>query len=447
MKTTLTSIVYAAGAGTIVLFACSAIAVQSKPASKAILPEAISIVFTGEQNGHLTPCGCAKPMLGGLPRRSSFMKTASNSSALVSVENGDIVETIGRQNELKAETTVEALNKLDYAVLNLGEKDFQLGIPFLRSLQSRFKGVVLSANALGEDNSPIFKPFALVRKEINGGLRKVAIIGVISAQFAENVTPFNPELRIENPEKSIERVKQEMVSASDFRVLLYHGSKAEAQDLARQFPIFDLVVFSHEGDHPVDAETDGKSVLASAGQDGKYVGVAKLMTGKLPEVSYTELAPIFADEAEVQQIKLAYLERVNAEDLLAKVPKSPIPGGKAYMGGAACKTCHGAPHKIWVSSPHSHAMQSLKEVNEDRDPECVACHVVGLDRQSGYVNREKTPHLLDVGCESCHGPASAHLKNPTTKMGKVGAAACAPCHIPQHSPTFDFQKFWPKIKH
>src|SRR5260370_36629311 len=93
---------------------------QPKPRAAITL----GIAFTGEQNGQLTPCGCAKPMMGGLPRRSSYLKSLASTNVLIPVENGDIVETIGRQNELKAETTIEALNKMGYAAINLGEEEF-----------------------------------------------------------------------------------------------------------------------------------------------------------------------------------------------------------------------------------------------------------------------------------------------------------------------------------
>ncbi len=57
------------------------------------------------------------------------------------------------------------------------------------------------------------------------------------------------------------------------------------------------------------------------------------------------------------------------------------------------------------------------------------------------------PSLENVGCESCHGPASRHEQDPKIAMGKVGMQACLQCHIPQQSPNFDFAKYGIKIKH
>src|SRR5690349_3425231 len=35
----------------------------------------LSLVWTGDQNGHLEPCGCAKPQLGGMLRRAGFLQS------------------------------------------------------------------------------------------------------------------------------------------------------------------------------------------------------------------------------------------------------------------------------------------------------------------------------------------------------------------------------------
>ncbi|SVE53603.1 uncharacterized protein METZ01_LOCUS506457, partial [marine metagenome] len=59
-----------------------------------------------------------------------------------------------------------------------------------------------------------------------------------------------------------------------------------------------------------------------------------------------------------------------------------------------------------------------------------------------------TPHLKNVQCENCHGPARVHLENskihPANKEPK---SVCVNCHHGSHSPMFNFGTYWPKIKH
>jgi hypothetical protein len=412
--------------------------------------ETFSVVLTGELNGHITPCGCSKPMLGGLPRRASYLRSLGEKSAVVRIENGDLTEALGRQDELKAETIIEALDLLRYDAVNLGEKDFRLGVPYLLSLQARFKGALLSANVCGMDGSPLFKESAIITREIAGRTLRIALVGLLSEQFAETVRSVNPDLQVKSPAEVFARLEPELAARSDVRLLLYHGPREEAEDLARRFPGVQLIAYTHAGDHPAEAQKVGTVALACGGQDGKYVTRIRFGAEKAERASdlrNVALTPDFADNTEIMQIKHSYLERVAAEDLLGKAPKVATPNGDTYAGTAACVSCHREAGQVWKASLHARAFQTLAEEKEEKDPDCVPCHVVGLERVSGFASHEKTPHLENVGCESCHGPAAKHVRDPQVKLAPAGTASCETCHVPQHSPNFDFATYWPKIKH
>ena len=57
-------------------------------------------------------------------------------------------------------------------------------------------------------------------------------------------------------------------------------------------------------------------------------------------------------------------------------------------------------------------------------PNWISCHVVGWNPQkyfpykSGFWSLETTPQLTDVGCESCHGPGSRHVKAENGDLGR-----------------------------
>src|SRR5687767_7599472 len=61
-----------------------------------------AIVCVGETLGWLEPCGCAEGMLGGLPRRASFLKQLqARGIDPICIDLGDVVREPGRQTELK----------------------------------------------------------------------------------------------------------------------------------------------------------------------------------------------------------------------------------------------------------------------------------------------------------------------------------------------------------
>ena len=98
-----------------------------------------------------------------------------------------------------------------------------------------------------------------------------------------------------------------------------------------------------------------------------------------------------------------------------------------FVGNGVCTGCHTGIVTSWQQSRHAHAFATLENIGKHFDPECLACHVVGLkpwkapenasatDKKFkggiGFLSLQTTPHLKNVQCENCHGPARAHLEN------------------------------------
>ena len=84
---------------------------------------------------------------------------------------------------------------------------------------------------------------------------------------------------------------------------------------------------------------------------------------------------------------------------------------------------------------------------------CIGCHTVGFGEPSGYRRAYGEDKLTDVGCESCHGPGSEHVshwragKQPPFKFRPLGAGDCIQCHYGEFSRPFDWDTFWPSVKH
>jgi len=143
-----------------------------------------------------------------------------------------------------------------------------------------------------------------------------------------------------------------------------------------------------------------------------------------------------------------------------------------YIGHNQCKVCHnspdfGAQYKKWSEMDHANALEALKSdeakaIAQERGmekppheaPECLKCHVTGYDAETGKLpSRVKMED--SVGCESCHGPMSAHQKvaqklkfNPKSiadvkildTVVEPTEATCRGCHN-EESPTWDTEKY------
>jgi hypothetical protein len=307
---------------------------------------------------------------------------------------------------------------------------------------------------------------------------------------------------------------------TDLRVLLYHGSitrgwkgfPPEAVACAQAFPQFQIVVGLSEEDEPsadpvvVNHKNGGQTFVIGLGQKGKYVGVVGLYkTGKperpfdmryqVVQLSEDFLTPEGMDAGHpIVDLMEEYTAELKNKDYLAKIGQSnhhiqvAVPNViPTYVGSESCKKCHEHAYEVWKKSPHSHAYQTLVDVkrpygpaNRQYDPECIVCHTVGFGYHSGFTSAKATPHLLDVGCESCHGPCSEHKKDPLNaqwhslinpwRPGGTGERVaraeedakakarrvtmmdsfCQKCHDIDNDVTWThngFEKKWPMIEH
>lgn len=123
-----------------------------------------------------------------------------------------------------------------------------------------------------------------------------------------------------------------------------------------------------------------------------------------------------------------------------------------YQGTRACGSCHPVELRSWALTHHSVAYQTVYSRERHTDPECVGCHVTGWERPTGYSSLERSAGLVDVGCESCHGPGGVHgARNAGPGDPWLPpldyAAVCAGCHDAKHSVAFDYARALPHIDH
>jgi hypothetical protein len=96
-----------------------------------------------------------------------------------------------------------------------------------------------------------------------------------------------------------------------------------------------------------------------------------------------------------------------------------------YVGAKKCRACHLKQFQTWEQTKMAKSFElfragvssgAKKKANLDpakdytHDEKCLGCHTTGYGKPGGFVSLEKTPDLVGVQCESCHGPGSEYLK-------------------------------------
>lgn len=113
-------------------------------------------------------------------------------------------------------------------------------------------------------------------------------------------------------------------------------------------------------------------------------------------------------------------------------------GESQYVGDSTCAGCHEKEHQTFTK--HSRKAKSdksvklmAKKLTADELKDCFRCHTTGYGQPGGFVSFEKTPEMGHLGCESCHGPGSAHVdsggaKNKIIGKGRMNIKQCEKCH-------------------
>src|SRR6185369_8919814 len=139
----------------------------------------VALLFSGEQNGYLEPCGCAglENQKGGLKRRFTFIKQLRDKGwNVVPMDLGGQVTRTGVQAARKVDFSYAALVKMGYAVVGYGPGELKLGtdLSFIVLNLTEATNPLISANvSLDNFSSGSSKLYKIVEV---GGMR----IGITS---------------------------------------------------------------------------------------------------------------------------------------------------------------------------------------------------------------------------------------------------------------------------
>jgi Cytochrome c554 and c-prime len=501
------------------------------------------IVITGQTYAYLQKCGCSDPQKGGLERRFNFLEGfKAHGIEVIPLDIGDVAPKLNDEYPLqhaqaleKYFTAMTAMKAMGYRAVGIGNEEFQLQLDAALGKYSLQKGnespKVLAANIMQKsENFPnstggsTIADFELIATKSRF---HVGVVGIVGDPIAKEAKKIDKNITFaENWSDVLTATLKTMMgqpTKPNLGVLLYNGPANLAEQAARAFPHFRIVAcLTDQAEPPGTAKLlqDPKdprlnTLLVQVGHKGQNLGVVGVFRNDKGgfDLQYQRVAmtPEFEspEGKEKDNLALKELERYSATvkslNFLTKQRKSTHPlqivnERAAFVGSEACMICHndhGNSWHVYAASKHAHAYDALKDIAKkpslrNYDPECIRCHTIGYDYNTGFIDAQKTPQLMNVGCESCHGPGSQHAANPLNKKlalelspWKVNGQGqlpdlmkfeeylaekddakrlkiftqaenavilrvhdhCQKCHNTENDPHFKFEAFWPKVAH
>ena len=414
-------------------------------ASSVLAEERLTLIYSGNLDGELEPCGCsAEGNLGGIKRRATMLSQLRRENPdMVIVSAGGLLSSDDPGDRLKGEYILKGYVSLKYDAVGVQWRDLVYGTEFLLD-----QPLPWAVSNWGDDG-------VSHRRVINRNDQHIAFFNWLDPKSSPMRQMQGKHRLVNDSPASLQAALKQAKQNGELTVL---ATTLKAKQAVKVIGLnyVDILIEKAAYEEYGTPRMEGKTLVVQPGSRGMRLGrldmeihggQIKKWNHKIipmPEsvVDAPELAAWY--EEYNAKVKDAYLKRVE----LRKKNKS---GKSPYVGEQVCSTCHMSQHKRWSDSQHAIAYEDLEEVGKSFDPACIGCHTVGFDKPGGFFDINVTGHLLGVQCESCHGAGRAHVeaagKKPPPNAKWSRQKICGQCHVQKHSPGFDIKTYWPKIAH
>jgi hypothetical protein len=404
-----------------------------------------SIVVSGDTAGWITPCGCAANQSGGLLRRATLLENLGGARHVLYLDAGGSAPGTTEYQRLKLEAILRGLKSMNLVAHNIGGPEAALSPTQLAQLAKRTGVQWVSANLQPTaSDSPAQKSITAKRD----GLQFV-VTGVIDPALVKNEawSARDPVSAALEATRDVE---------ADVRILLAYFDEPGLRALAQSLPEFDFVIGGPTG-QAMKPATIGPVQVLSATNKGKFLAKIEFARdgAKPNEIKAIGPAEVTSNLAEnpsqARNLARYYSDLAKRDFTVGEAGLADNlqlgSGNDQIAGSDSCVKCHATEDATWHASRHSHAFEVLVAKQAHYDPYCQQCHTTGYGYDGGFVSVARTASSINVGCENCHGPSAAHVANPKTRTPFLAREQCIRCHDHENSPQFNYDTYWPKIRH
>lgn len=233
-----------------------------------------TLIYAGEEGGQLGLHGCGTEQVGGLSRRHTVINSLREKHPdPLNLHTGNILDPTDPNNELICQIALEALSAMHYDALCLGPGDLCSPLDSLSALYANHPDLpVVCTNIVG---ARFPRPFEVV--EI--AKTNIAVVGLISKSYETEISAYNPGVTLAHPAEALESLGEKITGKSDVVVGVFHGSEAEARELAAVFPWLSVLVLAQN--QPSETSSDAPIVvrdttIVTNPAKGEAVGVLEI---------------------------------------------------------------------------------------------------------------------------------------------------------------------------
>jgi len=326
---------------------------------------AATIIYSGNLDGELEPCGCSEAGdLGGILRRASKIEELRKQQpALFLISSGSLLANASPRDRLKSEYILKGIATMKYDAIGLQWRDLAYGVDFLDVIPLPW--VVTNWN-----KNDTFSPW----RHVKHGDVELAFFTWLDPEgspFRQMKGDHNPVSSDTTPlRKALQEAKQKgMVTVLTIPLSLEQATKRVTLDA------IDILIVKSAYEEYGKPRQQGKTLVLQPGSRGMRLGQVDLKiddNGNIVSWQH-EVIPLPESIPDAPSLK-AWYDEYNAKvktAYLASVEqrKQQQSGKSPYTGSEACQNCHEKAWETWSKSLHASAFERLEEVGKSFDPD------------------------------------------------------------------------------
>ena len=355
---------------------------------------ALTIFYSGEENGQLGLHGCGSEQVGGLAHRYTLIQNLNirHPGAVLNIHTGNLIDATDQNAEWVYQIGLTALEAMKVDVLCLGPNELSLSPETLTAIHANHPEIVFTC---ANSKSGLEKPY-LIRKHDS---LNVAVINLISLSHAQEL----PNVSLIPPQNALTELKSELVNNTDIVIVIFHGTQEKAQALGKSALWVNVLIVAGnqqkdtEGIHKPSTFTSKNVVVANV-SEGAAVGVLEFARDNksnryITTNSYHGVSEKIEPDTDLAQLIDTYEGTVGAEETFEQnttdVPENAI--YITYFHKQGCQKCARAV-KILKSLKEKYPQVVVEQRNAKTEQTLL--EAMGILYEVSEIKRMTTPAIF-----------------------------------------------------
>ncbi len=260
--------------------------VASTPAPRAVAPDVppsvsgITILFSGDTQGHVLPVNGLYGTVGGLAGRMPVIEHfRKEDPGVLLLDAGDAFASISDGAETVNKTLVRAMNRMRYDAMGLGSRDLAIGEVALRELVGIAGFPMVCSNLkFGKGVTPWVKRYVLIERN----RFRVAVMSLLPLPPTAGITGA----RFMPPAEALRELLPELWDEADCIVLLTQFTSEEIAGLLDENSEIDVILGDGE------AFSRSSPAYVPAVPDGRGFGLVRMELGDVETQRTVQSMPV-----------------------------------------------------------------------------------------------------------------------------------------------------------